>query len=187
MDLNTRQLPVLQALLSNTLTMELPTVTPLTNTATMTALAQALVTRTSGTGSQQGPLGNRADLVGRWFPKTATSGTAAAKTALATNADPSQYYAGFSSDIGTVTGLSGTSAGLVTREREAAIRALSDAGTARTWNLMIDLVAQTGRYPANVTDASKFIVDGEKRYWLHVAIDRVTGTVIDQHLEAVTD
>ena len=31
--------------------------------------------------------------------------------------------------------------------REAVMRALSDAGQTRTWNLMIDLVAQSGRYP----------------------------------------
>ena len=29
------------------------------------------------------------------------------------------------------------------------------------------------------------IVEGEKRYWLHIAIDRFTGEVIDQQLEAV--
>jgi hypothetical protein len=53
---------------------------------------------------------------------------------------------------------------------------------------MIDIIAQSGRYPPNVTDATdlrKFVVQGEKRYWLHVAIDRFTGEVVDQELEAV--
>jgi len=75
--------------------------------------------------------------------------------------------------------------------REAIVRALSDSGQTRTWNLMIDVVAQSGKYPPTVTanpvaaDLPKFIVEGEKRYWLHVAIDRFTGEVIDQQLEAV--
>jgi hypothetical protein len=77
---------------------------------------------------------------------------------------------------------------LTKTQHEAAIRALADAGQTRTWNLMIDIIAQSGRYPPNVTDATnlrKFVVQGEKRYWLHVAIDRFTGEVVDQELEAV--
>jgi len=30
-------------------------------------------------------------------------------------------------------------------------------------------------------------VKGEKSYWLHVAIDRFTGEIIDQQLEAVKE
>ena len=53
-------------------------------------------------------------------------------------------------------------------------RALAEAGQARTWNLMIDVIAQTGQYKPNSPDltASNFIVQGEKRYWLHIALDR---------------
>ena len=51
---------------------------------------------------------------------------------------------------------------------------------------MIDVVAQTGKIAASATDLDKgFIVEGERRYWLHVAIDRFTGKVIDQQLEPV--
>ncbi len=50
---------------------------------------------------------------------------------------------------------------------------------------MIDVIAQSGRYPANAESLANFVVEGEKRYWLHVAIDRFTGEVIDQQLEAV--
>ena len=50
---------------------------------------------------------------------------------------------------------------------------------------MIDVIAQSGRYPANAGSLANFMVEGEKRYWLHVAIDRFTGEVIDQQLEAV--
>jgi hypothetical protein len=79
----------------------------------------------------------------------------------------------------SVTGLGNKEA------REAVMRALSEAGQTRTWNLMIDVIAQSGRYPASATGLANFIVEGEKRYWLHVAIDRFTGEVIDQQLEAV--
>jgi hypothetical protein len=69
--------------------------------------------------------------------------------------------------------------------RELIGRSLAEVTQARTWNLMIDLIAQPGRYPPNATSLSQFVVEGEKRYWLHVAIDRFTGEVIDQQLEAV--
>jgi hypothetical protein len=69
--------------------------------------------------------------------------------------------------------------------RECVVRAFSDACQTRTWNLMIDVIAQSGRYPSTATTLANFVVEGEKRYWLHVAIDRFTGEVIDQQLEAV--
>jgi hypothetical protein len=50
---------------------------------------------------------------------------------------------------------------------------------------MIDVIAQSGRYRPNASSLADFIVQGEKRYWLHLAIDRLTGQVIDQQLEAV--
>jgi hypothetical protein len=69
--------------------------------------------------------------------------------------------------------------------RECVMRALTDAGQTRTWSLLIDVIAQSGRYPPTATNLSEFIVEAERRYWLHVAIDRFTGEVIDQELEAV--
>jgi hypothetical protein len=70
-------------------------------------------------------------------------------------------------------------------QRESIGRALAEVTQTRTWNLMIDVIAQSGRYPPNATNLSQFVVEGEKRYWLHIAIDRFTGEVIDQQLEAV--
>jgi hypothetical protein len=70
-------------------------------------------------------------------------------------------------------------------EREAMMRALADAGQARTWNLLIDVVAQVGKYPPSATGFNQFNVEGERRYWLHVAIDRYTGKILDAHLEPV--
>ncbi len=52
---------------------------------------------------------------------------------------------------------------------------------------MIDVVAQAGRYPPSSTTLTQFVVEGEKRYWLHIAIDRFTGAIIDQQLEAVSE
>ena len=58
---------------------------------------------------------------------------------------------------------------------------------AGTWNLMIDVVAQSGRYPNNAVALGNFVVEGEKRYWVHLAIDRQTGQVIDKQLEVVNE
>ena len=70
--------------------------------------------------------------------------------------------------------------------RETIARALAEVTQTRTWVLLIDLITQTGRYPPGTTDLTQqFVVEGEKRYWLHVAIDRFTGEIIDQQLEAV--
>jgi hypothetical protein len=73
-------------------------------------------------------------------------------------------------------------------KNETIARALSEVSQTRTWNLMIDVIAQSGRYPSTATtaaDLTKFVTKAEKRYWLHIAIDRFTGDVIDQQLEAV--
>ncbi len=54
-------------------------------------------------------------------------------------------------------------------------RALAEMGQTRTWNLMIDVIAQTSRYSpdaTNINRADKFVVEGEKRYWLHIALGR---------------
>jgi len=74
--------------------------------------------------------------------------------------------------------------------RQTITRVLAEVGQTRTWNLMIDVIAQTGKYApgtASITDPSKFTVEGEKRYWLHIAIDRYDGTVLGQQLEEVTE
>jgi len=73
-------------------------------------------------------------------------------------------------------------------KKQTMARALAEAGQARTWNLMIDVIAQTGNYvpgTPDLTDPTKFIVQGEKRYWLHIALDRDDGTVLGSQLEEV--
>ena len=72
--------------------------------------------------------------------------------------------------------------------KQTIARALAEAGQARSWNLMIDVIAQTGKYAPgtpDLTDSTKFIVQGEKRYWLHIALDRDSGTVLGSQLEEV--
>jgi len=49
------------------------------------------------------------------------------------------------------------------------------------------LIAQSGRYAPGETDLKSFVVEGEQRYWVHVAIDRLTGEVIAKQIEAVNE
>jgi hypothetical protein len=106
-------------------------------------------------------------------------------------------------DIGRLTSVAATaistigansSAEEIDKCRETIARALSEVTQARTWNLFVDVIAQTGRYApdaTNVTQANKFIVEGEKRYWLHIALGRdlvngnvdVLGTQLEEVLE----
>ena len=57
---------------------------------------------------------------------------------------------------------------------------------------MIDVIAQTGKCAPGETDFAKFIVQGEKRYWLHIALARDlnpdrTVDVLGAQLEEVTE
>ena len=88
-------------------------------------------------------------------------------------------------DLAKLTATISASLGTGEEKQEVLSRALSDACQTRTWNLMIDVIGQAGRYPAGASGLADFVVEGQKRYWLHVAIDRFTGQVIDQQLEAV--
>jgi hypothetical protein len=73
-------------------------------------------------------------------------------------------------------------------ERESIARALGEAGQTRTWNLFIDVIAQSGRFPPNATSLQNgFVVEGEQRYWVHVAIDRLTKQVIAKQIEPVNE
>jgi len=68
---------------------------------------------------------------------------------------------------------------------EAPVRALANVSETRTWNLFIDVIAQSGQLSVNAAELDDFVVNGETRYWLHVAIDRYTGEVVAQRMEAV--
>lgn len=89
-------------------------------------------------------------------------------------------------DLGRLTQAAGGSLGSE-EQKEVISRALAEACQTRTWNLMIDVIAQSGMYPPAATNLASFVVAGESRYWLHIAIDRYTGEIVAQQLEAVSE
>ena len=105
----------------------------------------------------------------------------AARLVAATSSSPALSR----QDLARLTAAVIANLGTSEENREVVSRALSDLCQTRTWNLMIDVIAQSGKYPPTANNPSQFVVEGEKRYWLHIAIDRFTGEVIDQQLEAV--
>jgi hypothetical protein len=149
-NLNTKNVPVIAAILQSALKKDIDAAPPPNSTvppAEATPAAQLIVNATTAQ-----PALTRAD-IGRL-------------TAAAASAIVNPGYTGEEQE----------------KVPEAIARALSEIGQARTWNLLIDVIAQTGRYApgtTNVTDASKFTVEGEKRYWLHIALGRdlVSGSV----------
>ncbi len=191
-NLNTRQPLVLNALLSGSsdqgcaykdeLNAGVKGTTTSLSATEAANIAAALVARTSSTASDQGPLSNLSELVGKWNAKVTISGATAPH-----NIDGKQSYTGFSADLATLFAAGDTTTANVQRFQEGAIRALAASGQTRVWNLMIDVVAQVGRYPANETSLDRFVVDGERHYWLHVAIDRYTGAILDKQLEQVNE
>ena len=52
---------------------------------------------------------------------------------------------------------------------------------------MIDLIVQKGRIPPFKKQLEAFSVDGEKRAWIYLSIDRLTGEIVDQQLEWVNE
>jgi hypothetical protein len=193
-NLNTRQQPVLQAILAGVYKEEFNPTNPLVNSLMTTnlaaAVAKALITRTQGTTAPAGPLMNISELVGKWYSKSVVGST--------TNVNGSLSYAGFSDDPTSTTTndltalLTNTSVATdpeqrIQRLRDTTIRALSSTGQTRVWNLMIDLVVQAGRYPNTATGFNNFMVDGEVHYWVHLAIDRLTGQLLDRRVETVKE
>jgi len=229
-NLNTRQTPVLKAILTEAyldliLMSGTFALSRLDAADTANRVAQALVARTTGTSSNLGPLQNVSELVGKFVSKTPirdlgssylNGGDMGTLDSAKGFFDGKLSYSGFSdggwdttnrtpktfspaSDVYSAYMASGAFANspnkngtqetvsYIQRLREAPIRALSNAGQTRVWNLMIDVVAQTGRYPKSANNINKFIVEGEQRYWVHVAIDRFTGVIIDKQVEVVKE
>jgi hypothetical protein len=155
--LSTRQPVVLEAILNGANKIE-ENPTPLAATDAVT-LATAITNAASTS-----PFLNRAELVSRFKSSQDTDPRFASYPALS---------------------LSSATDNRIKSQRESVVRALGDATTTQTWNLMIDVIAQTGHYPPGATQLSQFSVDGERRYWLHIAIDRFTGEVVDRVWEPV--
>jgi hypothetical protein len=179
-NLNTRQVPVLKAILAGAYKDEFgASASNISGEAE--AIATALVARTTSTEAGQGPLGNLSELVGKWTGNVPVAGG---------GIDGAKSYSGFSADLAAIYGTgphASPASHNIQRLREASLRALVNTGTVRVWTLLIDLVAQTGRYPLSADSPDKFMVEGEQRYWVHVAIDRSTGKVIDKQVEVVKE
>lgn len=196
--LNTRQIPVLRAILAGAYRDEVKNLSsppgyaasPLDSTeATNIAAKLFSTTSNSSSAAWRGPLSNISELVGRYIPSPgSTAGATDLYTFLETITNVSYTYSGFSAALdSTVFNPSAGSTPKIQRFREAGIRPLVDAGQTRVWNLLIDVIAQSGRYPRNAQRLDQFAVEGERRIWLHVAIDRFTGEVIDRQVEVVTE
>ena len=107
------------------------------------------------------------------------AGTIATNLVAAVTAVPMQSKAELAAFISTQTN---TSLGAGKARLETVARTLADAGQTRTWNLLADIVAQSGRW----TPQGGFIVEGEKSVWNSLAIDRPQAKIIDQQSENVT-
>ena len=201
-NLNTHQVPVLQAILAQTNKDQWNnTGTPATAilggtdpSAQAQQIAQLLVTRTV-TGPAKGPnlnngpqpLQNISDLVGRWVKEVdlpAVGGSNATSTA---GINGQASCDGFTTDLANVAAPPNDPTHNIQRFSEGAIRALANGGQTRVWNLMFDIVAQTGRFIPQAATLDQFNVEGEQHYWVHVAIDRYTGQVLDKQVEVVKE
>jgi hypothetical protein len=148
-NLNTRQQPVLQAVLAGALKNETNSTATFT-TSEVGGIASAMIAATGAT-----PLLNRAELATRIV------------------------------DIGTNSLSSADDKDIKTR-RESIVRALADVGNARTWNVLVDVVAQSGEFVGG-TSTSDFMVGGESRTWSSVAIDRYLGQPVAAETEVVNE
>jgi hypothetical protein len=75
----------------------------------------------------------------------------------------------------------------VNDRREFVLRALSDGTTVRSANFLLDLVVQTGQLNSNASSLEQFQSSAERHFWVHFAIDRPTGKVIDVQWEPVVE
>ncbi len=76
----------------------------------------------------------------------------------------------------------------VKSRREVVSRSLAAVGRTRNWGLLIDIVAQSGRFSANPSpSATTFIVEGESRKWISASLDRFTATPVSIQQENVSE
>jgi len=175
-NLNTAPKPVLKALLAGT-AKYLPTDSSNTfeDLDEIDSLTERLVEYRSTAGSPNtsengvnGPLRSLAELVGRVY----SSGKSDFGEASFVGLHPEQVASGEDAVKG---------------ERISAVtRALADVGTTRTWNVMIDLVAQSGRIPKD-RQLQDFSVSSESRWWVFVSIDRFTGKILAHSVERIVE
>jgi hypothetical protein len=128
------------------------------------SLANLLVNSIRATGTTSGPLLSKSELVSR------PSGTGAAATSLITTLSNTFQKAEDRS---------------IKARREAVTRALADGTTCRAWNFTLDLLVQSGQLTPTATDLKQFQSSAERRYWIHFAIDRITGKLLEVQWEPV--
>ena len=191
-NLNTRQPLVLQALIQGSSKAEGGVMSNTEAAAAATALTTWTQNTTAATSGilQEGPLRNRSELVGKFVKATVTvkAPPSSSNTPIPPFYDGNTTYYGYSSTLTSPNVFASATDATIQRRRECVMRALSDSGNARTWNLLIDVIAQTGNYPSTAktsADLAKFVVTGERRYWVHVAIDRYTDTIVAESFEPV--
>ena len=68
---------------------------------------------------------------------------------------------------------------------EALARALADGTTVRSWTFTLDLVVQSGQLASEATSLEAFHASAERHFWIHFAIDRITGRILDVQWEPV--
>jgi hypothetical protein len=204
-NLNTRQEPVIRALISGALKDEADNSIVVTKEES-SRIARALIYRTTGLSRWLGPISNIAELVGRLFAKNliddpVTEGAPVYTSRIPrTTTEPERnpdipkgetslkwHFTGFSEDLVKPGVLSKTKDAKVPRRQEAVIRALAGAGQTRVWNLMMDVVVQSGQIPPGGRELSQFVRNAEARAWVFLAIDRFTGEVLDRQVEMVSE
>ena len=120
-----------------------------------------------------------------------TAQTITKRVVNATSATPMRNKSELITHAGLPTTILPTAANdnqAVKARREVVPRAMSSVSQTRVWNVLIDVVAQSGHYKPNANSlGNDFIVEGEQHYWVHVAIDRFTGQVIDKQIEVVNE
>ena len=196
-NLNTRQPSVLKAVLAGACREELANLPGSLPSGTLKSpmdateaenVANKLIGITTDPGNAwRGPLSNISQIVGRFVPSPGSVGTAADAYQFTEPVTGSTYtYSGLSATLDASVYTSATAAA-IQRLREAAIRPLAATGQVRVWNVMVDVVAQVGRFTPSATAIDQFVVEGEGRFWVHLAIDRMTGKVIDKQVELVAE
>lgn len=71
-------------------------------------------------------------------------------------------------------------------------RAVSSSLDTRNWQMLIDVVAQSGKISPQSTSLADennvlqgFVVEGQKRFYVYLTLDRITGEIIDKYIEVV--
>jgi Putative Ig domain len=156
-NLNTTQAPDLQAVFAGTILNEFDSTNTISNTGNGATAAPVLAANVV-TATAATPMQNKSELLTR---------ASLPITILPTASNDNQA---------------------VKARREVVARAVSSVAQTRVWNLVIDVVAQSGHFKPNAGSLQNdFVVEGEQHYWVHVAIDRFTGRVLDKQIEVVNE